>query len=676
MLRTIVTESLAGRGEALKEIVLAREVFGRPDYDPRRHTLVRVEINAVRRKLAEYYVQVGRDDHVRIEIPPGHYVAAFSPVREEARRGGEKTRRYVIGGCGAALLAALVLMLVRRQSHPATTFVPVQITFDTGATAQPAVSRDGSVMVYASDRGPRGNAEIWIQQARKPPRQLTDDPAHNITPDVSPDGTRVAFRSWRKEEGIWWLPLGGGEPKLLAKGGYLPRFSPDGKRIAFTAHSASAGHVFAISAHGGVPEQLDYGMDEASCPVWSPDGSRVVFVGQAAAHGKYDLWTAATQDSRKEFARALDVQSKLRAQNLPAITAFNDCPQDWVDDRLLFETHEHDTSFVFETRLGPDGQLGNIHPLPFALGASGVRFLRSGDRLSVLFAPERRQTNIWAYNATDSDRLEQLTRDNTLIPGTYGTWPAMSGDGGVVAFITHRAGSPDICLRQILTGAEQLLGASPSPRSPLILNHNGSEIIFEREHGSMVSVVLYDIKKRTDHIVTTNCPSLQDWSKDGTLLLCRDGSDLFEMRLGESGKTVILHPPREPEFAQFSPDARWVAYVSTAGEGENVVGYLAPLDGSNRTIQMDQEVYTLSLRWSTDGNAIYFWSLRDGFRCLYLQRLDPGTKIPKGAPVAILHRHGSQRYPWSGGTLAVSSGRIAFTLTDELANIWKAELPR
>src|SRR5437868_4945145 len=52
LLRTIVSESLAGRIDALKEIVLARDVFGRPDYDPKRHTLVRVEVNAVRRKLA------------------------------------------------------------------------------------------------------------------------------------------------------------------------------------------------------------------------------------------------------------------------------------------------------------------------------------------------------------------------------------------------------------------------------------------------------------------------------------------------------------------------------------------------------------------------------------------------------------------------------------------------
>jgi hypothetical protein len=44
-LKTIVTESLAGRTDSLKEILLAKEVLRRPDYDPSRHNQVRVAVN-------------------------------------------------------------------------------------------------------------------------------------------------------------------------------------------------------------------------------------------------------------------------------------------------------------------------------------------------------------------------------------------------------------------------------------------------------------------------------------------------------------------------------------------------------------------------------------------------------------------------------------------------------
>ncbi len=675
LLRTIVSESLAGRTEALKEIVLAKDVFGRPDYDPKRHTLVRVEVNAVRRRLAGYYAKSNSEDHIHINIPLGHYAAVFSPLDAKPPESRARRRRYVFVGCAIVLLSVFAGLLATRRSIPAPPGVPVQITFDTGWTAQPAVSRNGSVLVYSSDRGPRGEANIWIQQAGTAPHQLTGNSAHDITPDISPDGKQVVFRSWRKEEGIWSIPAAGGQAKLLAKGGYSPRFSPDGRWVAFAgAPTGDTVHIFTVPAAGGVPEQVDYGTEGADCPVWSPDGSEIVFAARDVNGRKYDLWTAKAKGVRDGLSRPLGVEAELGTQNLPAT---NDCPQDWIGDRVLFVTRQRDISFLFQVALGPSGKLGPIRAVPSAIGALGARLVGGPKgHLSILFATERRQTNIWEYNLTSSAPLKQLTHDDSLRPGWNGTWPALSSDGNVLAFITERAGSPDICLKDLRTGAEQLLGASPSLRSLLFLDRNGNRILFVRGQGSAVSVILRNVAEKTDRLVTTDCPILHDWSSDGELLLCSDGADLFQLRTGQPGKMPLLHLTHAPELANFSPDGRWISFVSATGRGEMVAGFIAPLDGSNRTIQICQEVYVLSLHWAPDGNAIYYWSMRDGFRCLYVQPLDPRTKVPQGPPIAILHRHGTQRYPWSGGTLAVGSERLAMTLMDELANIWKADLPR
>jgi Tol biopolymer transport system component len=674
LLQTIVNESLAGRTQALKEIVLARDVFGRTDYDPKRHTLVRVEVNAVRRKLAEYYARSNSADHVHIDIPLGHYLAVFSSLPAQPQ--GQSWRRgwYAFTACAIALLSVLVVLLITRRSQPAPQGVPVQITFDTGWTGEPAVSRDGSVLVYSSDRGPRGNADIWIQQSGKAPRQLTNDPAHDITPDISPDGTQVVFRSWRKEEGVWSVSANGGESKLIAKGGYSPRFSPDGKWIAFAGMATDeAGHIFTVPADGGVPEQLDYGNAEAVCPVWSPDGSQVVFGARDTNGGEYDLWVAKARGPRNELSRPLGVQTELRKRNLRALW---DCPQDWIDDRLLFVAHHRDTGFLFQVPLGSAGRSGQIQAVPSAIGAAGVRVVRGPKgQLSMLFATERRQTNIWAYNLTGSTPLEQLSHDDSLTPGyNGGIWPALSGDGNVLAFITERGGSPDICLKDLRSGAEQLLAASPSRWSRLFLDRTGSRIIFVRQQGSTKSVILRNVAEKTDRLITTDCPILHDWSRDGELLLCSRGNNLFQLRIGQSGKRPLLYLTHAPVLASFSPDARWISFVSATGQGETVAGFLAPLDGSNRTMQICQEVNVLSLHWAPDGNALYYWSMRDGFRCLYRQPLNPETKVPQGDPIAVLHRHGLQHYPWSGGALAIGSGRAAMTLKDEQANIWKVDL--
>jgi adenylate cyclase len=79
LLRYLVTRTLAGDGDQLKEYVVGVDVFERGDqFDPRIDTIVRVEARRLRAKLDEYYSGPGASDSVRIDIPRGSYVAEFS----------------------------------------------------------------------------------------------------------------------------------------------------------------------------------------------------------------------------------------------------------------------------------------------------------------------------------------------------------------------------------------------------------------------------------------------------------------------------------------------------------------------------------------------------------------------------------------------------------------------
>jgi TolB-like protein len=78
LLTYVVEQSLAGRGDELKEYSLGVEVFDRPsDYDPRLDSIVRVEAGRLRSKLEEYYAGDGKHDPVRIRLPRGGYVPEF-----------------------------------------------------------------------------------------------------------------------------------------------------------------------------------------------------------------------------------------------------------------------------------------------------------------------------------------------------------------------------------------------------------------------------------------------------------------------------------------------------------------------------------------------------------------------------------------------------------------------
>ncbi len=75
-LRHLVEQAVAGNFGALKEQVLAIEVFERPHdaFDPARDTIVRVEARRLRQRLARYYGDEGGDAQLEIRLPVGSYV--------------------------------------------------------------------------------------------------------------------------------------------------------------------------------------------------------------------------------------------------------------------------------------------------------------------------------------------------------------------------------------------------------------------------------------------------------------------------------------------------------------------------------------------------------------------------------------------------------------------------
>jgi Tol biopolymer transport system component len=138
-------------------------------------------------------------------------------------------------------------------------------------TAYPALSPDGKLLAYASDRASTGNLDIWMQQiGGGNPIRLTTNGADDLEPSFSPDGARIVFRSEREGGGVYVVPTLGGVEQRLASLGRRPRFSPDGKWIAYWVGDLSyygRRHIFVIPATGGQPRELQPGFFFASHPV-------------------------------------------------------------------------------------------------------------------------------------------------------------------------------------------------------------------------------------------------------------------------------------------------------------------------------------------------------------------------------------------------------------------------
>jgi hypothetical protein len=118
-----------------------------------------------------------------------------------------------------------------------------------------------------------------------------------------------------------------------------------------------------------------------------------------------------------------------------------------------------------------------------------------------------------------------------------------------------------------------------------------------------------------------------------------------------NGPGAIYVAPANPDGA--TPDAEWTKLIDVQGAGERTAGL------------------------SPDGSLVYLLLERDGFRCLYAMRLDPGTGQRRGDPFPVAHFHDATRHWGSTGLgSAVARGIFLADLYETTGNIWMTTLHR
>ncbi len=145
-------------------------------------------------------------------------------------------------------------------------------------------SPDGKKIAFYSDRD--GNQEIYLMNTDgSEQKRLTNNPNNDFGPKWSPDGERIAFVSMHgppKKRGIdrnYEVHVmnadGSGQKRLTNIAGldWLPRWSPDGKKIAFTSYRDGNWEIYVMNSDGSEQKRLTYsnGIKIHSLdPSWSP----------------------------------------------------------------------------------------------------------------------------------------------------------------------------------------------------------------------------------------------------------------------------------------------------------------------------------------------------------------------------------------------------------------------
>jgi Tol biopolymer transport system component/DNA-binding winged helix-turn-helix (wHTH) protein len=157
---------------------------------------------------------------------------------------------------------------------------PVQLTAGPMDFRSPVSSVDGKrIFVIGEQR--RGELVRFESKSGQFVRYLGGISARDV--DVSKDGQWVTYVSY--PDGLLWRSRVDGSQRLqltsLPMQAALPRWSPDGKRIAFSAViPREPDRIHVVAADGGRPAQLTAGNHYETDPNWSPDQNSLVFGGE------------------------------------------------------------------------------------------------------------------------------------------------------------------------------------------------------------------------------------------------------------------------------------------------------------------------------------------------------------------------------------------------------------
>src|SRR5215472_12566266 len=127
----------------------------------------------------------------------------------------------------------------------------------------------------------------------KPERKIefTTDEGTWLSLDVSPDGKTIVFELVGD---IYTLPIEGGEAKLIAGGMAFdsqPKFSPDGKWIAFISDREGSENIWIMHSDGSGVRQVSKDPNNEFCsPSWSPDGNYIFASKAGFGITTYEIW--------------------------------------------------------------------------------------------------------------------------------------------------------------------------------------------------------------------------------------------------------------------------------------------------------------------------------------------------------------------------------------------------
>ncbi|MBI1787563.1 MAG: PD40 domain-containing protein [Acidobacteria bacterium] len=499
-------------------------------------------------------------EELKEESESGRFAAALPAEAAPARRRW-LTVAAPLTVALAALAAGVTWWFLRGERGAGTSSEAsvTRLTSDSGLTTDAALSPDGKLVAYSSDRSLDGQRDLYVKQvAGGQPIRLTTDGAGNRTPDFSPDGSKVVFRSNRDGGGVYEIPTFGGEARLVARDGLNPKFSPDGSQVAYWVGSEGvaaavpgSGAVWVVPVAGGPPQRVGPNFTAARNPIWSPDGKHLLLVGYTSAKAyessSIDWWLVAPNGGGAVRTGAFEalVQAGLRS-----VPVFVPRPACWLTatNTVVFSAASGDANSLFGIGISPrTGRVsGALQRLTTGAGDERSPSGAAGGALAFTKGETRR--DIWTLpidldRGTPKGALERITQSPA---NRY--YVSLSNNGRYVAFSSDQSGVPsNVWIRDLVTGKESIVAGSSFLQRFPVINASSARIAFSVNEKDK-RVVYVSAAGGVPEKLCEGCLRATDWSRDEKTLLMFGGNpyqiDLLD--LASHRQTQLLKHPKLP----------------------------------------------------------------------------------------------------------------------------------
>ncbi len=622
-------------------------------------------------------------------------LAAAAAARVPAARAPSGARRrawaFALVPVALALAAAAVWFVgPGKRPGPAPALELARVTYDAGISLDPAISRDGRMVAYASDRAGAGDLDLWVQYLdQRSAVRLTRDPAHDMQPSFSPDGARIAFRSERDGGGIYLVPTLGGGERLLVRGGSFPRFSPDGTSIAYVVipPTDAPARMYRVPADGGeprpfLPEFRSRPLPAGIGPLWSPDGRALMFNGQRGDDvASRDVWVAPADGGdpvRTDILRTPGLASPVRI------------PCAWLPGRVLIAAGVTFQGLnLYSVPVSADGHRVTGKARRLTTGPGMRYFVGVSDDGRIVLPDFTWTVHLWSAEL-DPVRMVATSPPRRITEETAPKFGlSLSRDGSRLAYGTF-SGAPErlqheVRVRDLATGGEAtritvsngllLLDPRLAPDDTTLVYH-------DLVQGHTVALLLRP-GETTGREVCRDGRVMAFFGDGGSVLarLERRRIERIDLVSGTRVRLVEADSSTTIEGVALSPDDRWIAFAFGSAD-ERVRIAVVPVRGRvvprrEWMVVVDGPGHVAQPCWSADGERLVYLGDRDGPLCIWAQRLDRATRRPAGEPTAVVHLHRSDlamllvRGMWSE---AATSRRIFFNAAQQSGNIWQGKL--